>query len=491
MVYLPYIYINNEGVKTHLTLLSIMDEITSLLNSRASVSSIISILKNKSIIVPAWNKLIDDYEPTKHEIVTDTISRKDRIRKDGVKEEASRIYIGLEKLLVKRMTEFMFAINVKRIYHNIEGSETRQQISKAIESIYKYARIDAENIRRGIAYFASCEFFTMWYAVEKPNNLYGFKSKYKLKCKTYSPMDGVSLYPLFDELGDMIAMSFEYKRTIRDKDVTYFETYTANKHYKWKQEDEGWRTLVDGENMILMKIPGIYGYRSQPIYHGLTYIRKDIEYTLSRNSDVIAYNASPVLKVSGKMVGEEDKGESRRLFRMEAGGDVSYVSWSQANEAVKYHIDTLLRLYWMQAQIPDISFDNLAGLGNIGFDARKTILTDAHLKVGDESGAWIELFDREANIVKEFLKLLNTSWAKEIDNIEVENIITPYIQEDENASIDKAIKANGGKPILSQLESIQMAGISKDPQATLEQIQKEESESATNSIKNIFGEGAE
>lgn len=468
-----------------------MDEITSLLNSGASASSIINMLKNKSVSVPSWSNLINDYEPTKHEIVNDTTSRKDKIRKDGLREEASRIYIGLEKLLVKRMTEFMFAINVKRIYHNIEGDEIKQQISKAIESIYKYARINSENIRRGTAYFASCEFFTIWYAVEKPNSLYGFKSRYKLKCKTYSPMDGVSLYPLFDELGDMIAMSFEYKQTILDKDVLFFEAYTANKHYKWKQDGEGWKTLIDGENVVLMKIPGVYGYRSQPIYHGLTYIRKDIEYTLSRNSDVISYNAAPVLKVSGKLIGEEEKGESRRLFRMEQGGDVSYVSWSQAIEAVKYHVETLLRLFWMQSQIPDISFDNLTKLGNIGYDARKTLLTDAHLKVGDESGSWIELLDRESNVVKEFLKLLNTSWSKEIDNIEIENVITPYIQEDETVSIDKAIKSNGGKPIVSQLESIQMAGISKDPQSTLEQIQKEESESATNSIKNIFGEGAE
>ena len=478
-------------MKIHPTNLLFMDEITSLLNSGASASSIINMLKNKSFSVPSWSNLINDYEPTKHEIVNDTTSRKDKIRKDGLREEASRIYIGLEKLLVKRMTEFMFAINVKRIYHNIEGDEIKQQISKAIESIYKYARINSENIRRGTAYFASCEFFTIWYAVEKPNSLYGFKSRYKLKCKTYSPMDGVSLYPLFDELGDMIAMSFEYKQTILDKDVLFFEAYTANKHYKWKQDGEGWKTLIDGENVVLMKIPGVYGYRSQPIYHGLTYIRKDIEYTLSRNSDVISYNAAPVLKVSGKLIGEEEKGESRRLFRMEQGGDVSYVSWSQAIEAVKYHVETLLRLFWMQSQIPDISFDNLTKLGNIGYDARKTLLTDAHLKVGDESGSWIELLDRESNVVKEFLKLLNTSWSKEIDNIEIENVITPYIQEDETVSIDKAIKSNGGKPIVSQLESIQMAGISKDPQSTLEQIQKEESESATNSIKNIFGEGAE
>ena len=104
----------------------------------------------------------------------------------------------------------MFAIIPRRIYHNIEGNKTRQQIANAIEAIYKNARIGSENIKRGNAYFASCEIFTIWYAVKSPNSLYGFNSQYKLKCKTDSPMDGCKLYPLFDEYGDMLAMSIAY-----------------------------------------------------------------------------------------------------------------------------------------------------------------------------------------------------------------------------------------------------------------------------------------
>ena len=465
-----------------------MDEITQILNSGLPIDDVISVLKEKPVCVPSWCKLIKAYEPTLHEIVTDDVTRKDKIKSDGTKEEASRIYVGLEKLLTKRMTEFMFAIPVKRVYHNIEENETRQQIAKAIESIYKYARIDTENIKRSTSFFASCEIFTIWYVVDKPNTLYGFNSKYKLKCKTYSPMDGVSLYPLFDELGDMIAMSFEYKKKIKDEEITFFETYTADRHYKWKQDNNGWIAVITGEPIQLMKIPGVYAFRPVPIYHGLTRLRKELEYTLSRNSDVIAYNASPVLKVSGKILGEEDKGESRRLFRVEQGGDVSYVSWSQAIEAVKYHIDTLLKLYWMQSQMPDISFDNMTKLGNIGFDARQTLLTDAHLKVGDESGVWIETFDREVSVVKGFLKMMNTSWAKEIDEVEVENIITPFIQMDEDSAISRAIKSNGGKPVASHLESIQMAGISNDPITTLEQIRKEEAEAAKANIESVFNE---
>lgn len=469
-----------------------MDEITAILDSNRSVDNIINDLKEKSVDVPSWDSLIKSYEPALHDIVTDHVERKDKYDKDGkLIGKAARIYVGLEKLLTKRMTEFMFAIPVKRICHNIEGNETRQQIAKSIEAIYKYARIDSENIKRGTAYFASCEVFTIWYVVKKPNTLYGFNSQYKLKCKTYSPMDGVKLYPLINELDDMLAMSFEYKKKVKDTEVTFFETYTADRHYRWKLEGGGWTPVANAEEIKLLKIPGTYAFRPVPIYWGLTRIREELEYTLSRNSDVIAYNAAPVLKVSGEIKGNELKGESRRVYRVENGGDVSYVSWSQSIEALKYHVDTLLKFYWMQAQMPDVSFDNMRSLGNIGYDARQMLLTDAHLKVGDESGAWIEFLDREASVVKEFLKHINTSWASEIDNVEVENVITPFIQQDKDAVADRLLKLNGGKAIISQLESIQQAGYSNDAQSTLEQIREEEAATSQSRVSNLFEIGAE
>lgn len=462
-----------------------MDEITAILDSTRPVDNIINDLKEKSVCVPSWDKLIKDYEPTMHDIVTDTVTRQNKVRSDGTVEQASRIYVGLEKLLTKRITEFMYSIPVKRIYHNIEGNPTRQQIAKAIEAIYKYARIDSENIKRGNAYFASCEVFTIWYTVEGPNTLYGFTSRYKLKCKTYSPMDGVKLYPLLDELGDMIAMSFEYTKKVKNEQITFFETYTANMHYKWKQEGSGWE-LVKSEPVAILKIPGVYAYCSVPIYHGLSYIRKEIEYTLSRNSDVIAYNSAPILKIAGGIKGSENKGESRRVYRVEQNGDVAYVSWAQSIEALKYHVDTLVKLFWSQSQMPDISFENMKSLGNIGFDARQTLLTDAHLKVGDESGAWIEAFERECSVIKAFLKMMNVTWKGEVDNVEVEHVITPFIQNDEKSEIEKWVTASGGKAVVSQLEAIKNLGISTDPQETLSQIQKEDETASRIRVSNIF-----
>lgn len=465
-----------------------MDDITTIFSEDRSVSEIITDLKNKSVSVPAWDELLKYYDATKHDVM-DKAKRPDKVVKGKPVEEAARIYFSLEKLAVKRMSEFMFSIPVKRVYSNIDKDTEKQKIIKAIEAIYKHARINSVNIKRSRALFASCEVCTLWYAVEKKNNLYGFDSKWKLKCASYSPIDGYKLYPLFDEYGDMLAMSFEYKKKVLDKEITYFETYTDDKHYKWSVAGENGYTEEVNEDIKLGKIPIIYAYRSSPIYEDLSHIRNELEWVVSRNSDVIAYNSAPVLKVAGKLQGGEDKGNERRVYRVEADGDVSYVSWNQAIEAVKYQVDTLLKFFFMQLQLPDISFENMKSLGSIGYDARQTLLTDAHLKVGDEQDVFIEYFEREANIIKEFLKKMNVKWASKIDEIDIEHEITPFIQNDEKADIEKRQLANGGKPIESHLESITKFGQSDNPDETLRQIQEEEAATAkSNSIANILND---
>lgn len=459
-----------------------------------TIQAKVSALKEKSVCVPDWETLLEDYEPTKHAILEDKTSRVDKHRSDGTEEPASRISIGLEKLLTKRVNEFTFAIPVRRVYTNTEDNEKRQQIARALELIFKYARIDSENIRRGLAYYACCEILTIWYTVEKEHTLYGFPCKKKLKCQTFSPMNGTKLYPLFDEQGDLVAVSVEYLRKVKKTEMQFFETYTAEKHFKWANDtaNGGWKelTVEGGEDIEIMKIPAIYNYRPTPVYHGLTGLRKEIEYALSRNSDVIAYNSAPVLKVAGGIQGEERKGEERRIVRVANGGDVSYVSWQQSIDALKYHVDTLLKLFFMQAQVPDISFENMKALGNIGYDARMTLLMDAHLKIGDESGNWLEFLDREVNVVKAFLKSINIKLADEVDNVDVENIITPFIQNDRKGLIDTLTAANGGKAVMSQLDSIRELGDSKDPEATLKQIQEEDNASSASRMETLFNTGA-
>ena len=465
-----------------------MIDINQILNGGMTDGEVINILRQKSVEVKSWEAIIKDYEPKLHKIVNDHISRKDKVSK-GRKEEASRIHIGFEKLITKRMSEFTYTIPVKRNYLNIGDDQVKQDITKAIELIFKKARINALNLVRGKEYFAACEICSVWYAIEQPNSSYGFKSKYKLRCVNFSPMSGVRLYPLFDEYGDMIAMSLEYERKVTNERVQFFETYTADRHIKWTITSGNMKREMD-EKILLGKIPAVYAYRKEPVFDGIEHLREEIEYALSRNSDTIVYNSAPILKVAGAIEGEEDKGESKRIVRVQNGGDVQYVSWSQGSSALHEHISELKSLIFMGTQMPDVSFEKMAALGNIGYDARKTLLTDAHLKVGDESGTLLEFHDREFNVVKAFLKLMRPDWADAIDEIEADTIITPFVQRDETQDAQRLMTLNGGKPVISQEDSIRMAGYSGDAAATLEKINKENAEAQKSQIEALMGEQA-
>lgn len=479
-----------------------MKRLDEILDRNRPIDAIISDLQEKSTTPPSWSYLRSVLNPKLHRIIHDTYDRRDKVRGGGKVDKAARLAIGLERLLCKRVNQFTFTLPVKRVYSNIEGNAVRQDIANAIERIYERAHINSVNMRRGFAFFAACEIFTLWYVVKKQNTDYGFNSEYKLRCRTFSPLhDDVVLYPLLDEYDDMIAMSIAYTEKIMDEDVDFFETWTADTHFKWRKEaDRGWVDEIvyeDGEGnttygdeILIGKIPGSYAWRDNPTWEqGTPQLREDVEYTHSRDSDVVAYNSAPILKVAGGVAGKEEKGETRRVYRVQNGGDVSYVSWNQSQEATKSHIDRSLDLFWQLNQMPDTSFKNMMALGNIGYDARMTVLMDALLRTGEESQPMIEFFERECNVIKAFIKQMNQAWASEVDNVIVTHHIQPYVMRNEEAEINLRMKANGGKAIESQLESIERFGKSKDAQATLEQIQQESAKEKSVQMNSVF-EGA-
>lgn len=477
-----------------------MKTIEEIIDRSRPISAIISDLSQKSTKPFDWKKFKKDYYPYLHDIYDDKLGRRDKVHEGGQVDKAARLVIPYEMLFINHLAQFMFANSVKREYMGIDGDETRQQIANAIELIYENVDIDTVNMDRGLAYFASGEILTIWYAVKKENDVYGFHSQYKLKCKVFSPMtDDCEIYPLMDEDDDLLAISFKYTKKIKDTTTDFFETFTADKHYKWQSGDEtDWTDVIQytdgegnityGDDIILGKIPGVYAYRKKPaVVEGTKELRNDDEYLASRDSDIVAYNAAPILEVKGQLKGDEKKGETRRVYKVSEQGGINYVSWNGATEATKNHHDMDKSLLHMINQMPDISFESLKSLGNIGYDARVMIFQDIILRVKMESKPLLQMFRREGNVIKAFLKLLNTQWEKEIDKVWVKYSIDIYIPKDESTEIDKRLKANGGKPIESQLESIQRYGRSKDPQATLEAIRKEQEESLGNTINNLLG----
>lgn len=447
-----------------------------IMNTAGTANEAIEALKEKSVSVPTWagkDNLEGQYDPNLHPVITDT-SYRDITRDDGV-EKVTRITYDLQRLATKRTVELICGTPVKRVYK--PENDKQKEIAKVIESIYQKNRIDAVNVERCNMLFAGCEVVTLWYAVEQPTTAYGIDSALKFKCRNFSPMLGDSLWPLFDEYGDLVAMSFGYKRKVADQDVECFETYSSDRHIKWSNETGEMRVVVD-ETFTLGKIPCIYVYRPTPIWENTSPLVYEIEWAMSRNGNYLRKNSRPLFVVFAdeQIPAGNEKSENsafKSVMQYPKGSTAQYVTWDQAVENLKFFVNELRQSFFTQLQLPDFSFESMKATPMSG-EARKQLFIDAQLKVKDEAGRLLEFFDRELNVVKAFVKaIMPDNYVQDIDALSVETEITPFAINDERDTISNLLTANGGKPIISQRESIQYLGWSSDVDATMAEIAEE------------------
>ena len=469
--------------------------------AREEGADIIGELKAKSITLPSWESLKKEYEPSLHPVMDesaypDVVLYEERLSETEVDkfgnpvvvkaaigtEKVSRVTYALQKLAAKRTTELCFGIPVKRIYK--PQNDKQKEAAKYLESIFERTRIDSINIDRGIKLFASCEFFTLWYGVQQENDIYGFKSKLKMRCATFSPMTGDELYPLFDEYGDMVAMSFAYTRRVKNVDISYFDTYTADTHIRWSNEESAgnggtgaMKIVVDEKIETGGKIPGVYCYRPLPVWEDASPLVYEMEWAVSRNGNYLRSNSRPILAAYvNEEIGWNKSPSTDKAFKdilqFPQGSQLQYVTWQQAIDNLKFYVYELRQMFFTQLQLPDWSYENMKTSPMSG-EARKQLFIDCHLKVKDESGRLIEALNREVNVVKAFLKVMQPNLAKEIDALPVENVITPYVITDDKDTVELLLLKNGNKPLTSQQESIQEYGESEDVEKTMALIRSE------------------
>jgi hypothetical protein len=164
--------------------------------------------------------------------------------------------------------------------------------------------------------------------------------------------------------------------------------------------------------------------------------------------------------------------EFKTAVQYPKGSDLKYVTWEQAIENLKFFTNELKQSFFTQLQLPDISYDNMKTTPMSG-ESRKMLLVDAMLKVTQESGRFLEMFDREINVIKAFLKVMMPGMNGAIDGLQVENQIIPFTITDDKDTISNIMTATAGKAIMSQLEGIQNLGWSDNPEETLRQIKEE------------------
>ena len=395
-------------------------------------------------------------------------------------EPVARIRLAIQQLIIKRAVSFLFGNDPA--YNADTETNEQQAVMRAFGRILRDVKCNSINRRVARSVFGYKESAELWYPVEAETESmrYGFPTRFKLRCAVFSPSAGDTLYPYFDETGDMAAFSRSFARKDDAVNQTdYFETYTADAHYLWRSSSGGWE-LAEGypRAVAIGKIPIVYARQEETETAIVDSLVDRLETLLSNFADTNDYHASPKLFITGHIQGFSKKGEAGAVIEGDEGSTMSYVSWAHAPESVRLEIETILRMIYTLTQTPDISFDSVKGIGAVSGIALKLLFMDAHLKVQDKREIFDDYLQRRANIIKAYIGLFSPPLAATAEEMEITPEITPYMLTNEIDELNYWLTANGGKPIVSQEESIEKAGVSMNPQATYEKLQAEDARSS-------------
>jgi len=383
-------------------------------------------------------------------------------------EPVNRIALSYQELICNKRVSFCLANPAIRTYKGLNDKNKEALKSDlaafqfALERILfdnKIATHDREFARNIFTY---CEAAEYWYLEDTPKatERYGFSANERLKVALFSRENGEKFYPLKNELGDFICFSREFSVQEGSKKVVYFQVFTDEQIYLYKQITAAKYELVKNDDHDLGKMPIVFGWQRWPEYRVASRAIKRLEVLLSNHAEVNDYHSAPkiLLTHAENITGFGEKGSSSMLIQAKGQADAKYLTWDHATASVKLEIDTLLNTIYSLTQTPNINFDNLKGFGAVSGVAIKLLFMDTHLAVKDKESILLDVFQRRTSIQQAFLAKINKKLETIIDVAEVNHALDPFMISDDKEKADILMQLNGGQIVKSQITSVIEAG---------------------------------
>ena len=465
--------------------------------------------KGRKTELPDAVKLYNDWNPNRHEIITDeekypkikvTLKPEKKYTDPTTGKEytepeqkklvdPNRIALPIEQDIVNIQTAF--TVGTEPIL-DCKPEQSEEGLLVALKQVFKKNKIKYQNKKAVRSWLAEQEVAEYWYVVKDDGFWSKLKRKvagifgksmpeYRLKSVLWSPFRGDKLYPFFDDNGDLVALSREYKKKGLDDDETVcFMTVTKDMVYQWEL-DSNWQYKGSFRHNF-KKMPIIYMYRSEAYCEKIKMLRIRLEKLLSNYADCIDYHFFPILMLFGDV--EQLSGELKNRIVQLTGisANAQYLTWNQVPETVKFEAETLLSQIYGLTNTPRISFDSLKGTGNavsgVAFDY---VFMSTHLNVENLNETVGEFMQRRVNFLVSALGSLNSNLAEAADTIDIDVQMQPYRLEDLAEKIDTALKAKNGE-LWSQERAITFVGNIDNVMDEIEQINEEQAEKQQNEI---------
>lgn len=411
------------------------------------------------------------------------------------KKDPNRIALPIEQDIVNIHTAF--TVGTEPTLDCISEDEKERTVFEVVKQVFKKNKLKYQNRKIVRSWLSEQEVAEYWYTIsddgfwarlkQKIASLFGkVIPKYRLKSQLWSPFRGDILYPFYDDSGDMVAFSREYKKKDLDgNEHNVFMTITDTMVYQW-EENKIWEENAERSfKHRLPKLPVMYGFRSETLCNKVSSIRERLEKCLSGYADCIDNHFFPLLMLFGELNPESISGDVRnRMMQLTGdGANAQYLTWNQTSDPIKVEIETYFNQIYGLTNTPRISFDQLKGTGNaLSGTAFRYVFMAAHMAVQNHAEELGQFFQRRVNFITAAIGALNTSLEAASKTVNIETEIVPFMIDSERDKVETAAAAVSGG-VWATEHGVAYCSNYGELQDELEKIKEEQKEKATQPIE--------
>lgn len=427
----------------------------------------------KQLDVKEHDVMLLSKRPDKRKVVEETDEETGKSSKTESIVYVSRLPLSFQKLIVRRAAAFLCG-NPIALSASPNG-DPESKFLEVVKKVWDDNKLDYKSMELAKMMMAETQCAELWYSVEAEDGYWGETinkgAKTKLRVKILAPSLKDYLYPVFDATGDMIAFGRGYRVKEGDKDVDHFDIYTDTQVIYGKKDGEDW--VVDPKPNVFGQIPVIYYTQPFPEWYDVDQLIKRLETVNSNAGDTNDYFASPIVAISGKVEGLSAKEDTGKVVELSDGAKMEYLTWDSAPEATKMEIENLERYIYTLTDTPNISFDEVKGLGTFSGIALKMLFLAAHLKAAEKEGIFGEGIQRRINFIKSALTKVNVKLEK-VASMPIKPKFEYYLPQNEQEMIEILTMAAGsGKSIMSQEAAVRQNPLVEDAQAEIDTMKAE------------------
>lgn len=284
-----------------------------------------------------------------------------------------------------------------------------------------------------------------------------------------SRSNGYKLRPMFDQYGKLQAFAYGYKLVEEDgRSVQHWDIETEDFLFYCKRSDTGWS--IDTYENPTGKINIIF-YKQRKSWHGVQQ-RIDREEMLdSKTADTNNYFADPMAKATADVINNLASPETiGGLIQMTgSGSQFEYVNPPQSSESRESEKKSLKDSILFDTYTPDLSYENLRGIGSLSGVAIKNAMAIGYIKRKRNIGIYKQLVRRDYNLIVEILCLMHPSKADALRSMKVTfDFAEPFDMDNATTQRHYADLYNSG--VLSIEEAVANISIADNPQEEIERI---------------------